>query len=56
MLVRRMSAGCRDERWRMLRLAWQPAFQSVSLEGYAELMDSSALQLAQHLKKAADSG
>lgn len=40
----------------MLRLSWQPAFQSGSLEGYSELMDTSALQLAQHLKKLGESG
>lgn len=33
--------------WRTMRLAWQPAFQSGSLEGYTDLMDDCAAQLAQ---------
>lgn len=33
--------------WRTMRLAWQPAFQSGSLEGYTDLMDDCATQLAQ---------
>jgi hypothetical protein len=47
---------CRDEEWRTLRLAWQPAFQSGSLEGYCDLMDSCATQLAERLKKLGESG
>lgn len=35
------------ELWRTMRLAWQPAFQSGSLEGYTDLMDDCAAQLAQ---------
>lgn len=34
------------ELWRTMRLAWQPAFQSGSLEGYTDLMDDCAAQLA----------
>jgi cytochrome P450 len=30
-----------------MRLAWQPAFQSGSLEGYTDLMDECAATLAQ---------
>lgn len=29
----------RDDQWRMLRKAWQPAFSSESLAGYLHLMD-----------------
>lgn len=46
----------RDEEWRTLRLAWQPAFQSGSLEGYCDLMDSCAAHLAERLKKQGESG
>jgi cytochrome P450 len=35
------------ELWRTMRLAWQPAFQSGSLEGYTDLMDDCAAQLAE---------
>lgn len=41
------AVGCSGELWRTMRLAWQPAFQSGSLEGYTGLMDDCAAQLAQ---------
>lgn len=47
---------CRDELWRSLRLAWQPAFQSGSLEGYGSLMDACAVKLCTLLAPAAESG
>lgn len=30
-----------------MRLAWQPSFQSGSLEGYTDLMDQCAVTLAE---------
>lgn len=48
--------SCRGEAWRRLRLAWQPAFQSGSLEGYADLMDSCAKELAEHLAQIGQGG
>eukprot|EP00775_Hariotina_reticulata_P006333 gene6333-6567_t len=48
--------AAKDEEWRTLRLAWQPAFQSGSLEGYCDLMDSCAAHLAERLKKQGESG
>ncbi|KAF8072691.1 AL21 [Scenedesmus sp. PABB004] len=48
--------AARDEAWRTLRLAWQPAFQSGSLEGYAALMDSSAAALAARLRELGEGG
>ena len=47
---------CRDDLWRTLRLAWQPAFRSTSLEEYAPLMSSSAVRLGEKLRDVADSG
>lgn len=35
------------EAWRTMRLAWQPSFQSGSLEGYTNLMDQCAVTLAE---------
>jgi cytochrome P450 len=46
----------RDQHWVTLRTAWQPAFQSGSLEGYSELMDHSAAQLASWLQQVGQSG
>lgn len=40
----------------MLRSAWQPAFQSGSLEGYSELMDRCAANLASWLQQVGQSG
>ena len=42
--------------WRMLRLNWQIAFRSGSLEGYSPVMNKCALQLADKLSEAAKSG
>jgi cytochrome P450 len=44
------------EEWRALRLAWQPAFQSGSLERYSKLMDACALQFCDKLAPAAAEG
>jgi hypothetical protein len=52
----RPSAVRSDEDWRVLRLAWQPAFQSGSLEAYAHIMDRAAVTLANRLGTAADTG
>lgn len=49
-------AAASGELWRTMRLAWQPAFQSGSLEGYTDLMDDCAAQLAEHLREKGDSG
>jgi hypothetical protein len=47
MLVSVCTCWCSGELWRTMRLAWQPAFQSGSLEGYTDLMDDCAAQLAE---------
>lgn len=39
----------RDEKWRLLRKAWQPAFSSSALTGYLALMDQSAKRMAELL-------
>lgn len=39
-----------------MRLAWQPAFQSGSLERYSSLMDGCALRLCETLREAAAEG
>ena len=44
------------EEWRALRLAWQPAFQSGSLERYSALMDACAAKLCDALAGAASEG
>lgn len=49
-------AAASGEMWRTMRMAWQPAFQSGSLEGYTDLMDDCATQLAQYLHKKGESG
>lgn len=49
-------ATANGEEWRSLRLAWQPAFQSGSLERYSLLMDSCALRLCEQLHEAANEG
>eukprot|EP00775_Hariotina_reticulata_P011712 gene11712-11857_t len=48
--------AARDEQWHTLRGAWQPAFQSGSLEGYSEVMDDCAAQLARRLEEVGQSG
>jgi cytochrome P450 len=42
--------------WRTLRTAWQPAFGSAALEGYAAGMNAAAEELGQRLEAAAASG
>ncbi|GBF96779.1 cytochrome P450 [Raphidocelis subcapitata] len=49
-------ATANGEEWRALRLSWQPAFQSGSLERYAALMDECALRLVEQLAPAAAEG
>ncbi|PNH01044.1 hypothetical protein TSOC_013090, partial [Tetrabaena socialis] len=44
----------KDEVWRMIRSAWQPAFAPASLRGYQPLMDAEALSLAERLAARAD--
>lgn len=39
--------------WRTLRLAWQPAFQGSSLQGYTELMNRCSTKLGERLGAAA---
>jgi hypothetical protein len=51
-LCARVSARS-GEAWRTLRLAWQPTFSSDSLEGYCDLMDDGARQLADVSARAA---
>lgn len=46
----------RDEHWRALRMAWQPAFSSTSLEGYSTLMDGCAVKLCNLLEPVAEEG
>ncbi|KAG2423102.1 hypothetical protein HXX76_002327 [Chlamydomonas incerta] len=43
----------RDDYWRGLRAAWQPAFSPASLRGYQALMDREALALAGRLRRQA---
>jgi cytochrome P450 len=49
-------ACCSGAAWRTLRSAWQPAFGSAALEGYASGMNTAAEELAQRLHSAAASG
>lgn len=44
---RPLTPACSGDTWRTLRLAWQPAFSSDSLEGYSDLMDTCAKHLAE---------
>jgi cytochrome P450 len=39
----------RSERWRTLRVAWQPTFTSSSLHGYVPVMGECAGQLVERL-------
>lgn len=41
---------CRSERWRTLRVAWQPTFTSSSLHGYVPVMDECAGHLVERLQ------
>ncbi|WIA29661.1 hypothetical protein OEZ86_012145 [Tetradesmus obliquus] len=48
--------GANGTAWRTLRTAWQPAFGSAALEGYAGGMNAAAEELRQKLEVAAASG
>jgi cytochrome P450 len=50
------TACCSGAAWRTLRTAWQPAFGSAALEGYAGGMNKAAEELAQRLHSVAASG
>ena len=49
-------SGCSREFHRSIRNAWNPAFFSQSLEGYADLMNKGAEGLIRRLTKSAAKG
>lgn len=50
----RSGCNCRDEQWRVLRQAWQPAFHTDSLAAYAPRMSTSIGHLQARLAGLAD--